>query len=166
VDETALTRYYRVVQRLRKGELLTKAAKAEGTTPATVWRFDQERRAIGKVYKPGARGKYGAVDHYDVKYRGHATFWTSDGVRHDAVPLDGKNIRLLSRYFHAVKKALNSGDEADLRAFDTVAIYDLYGNSYYLLTDINALMLLQEAQAHDVDFELLFQSGEGVLYAA
>jgi hypothetical protein len=164
--ETALARYYRVVQRLRKGEFLTRAAKAEGTTPATVWRLDQDRRIIGKVYKPGAHGKHGAVDHYELRRQGMGTFWTRDGALHVHVQLDGKNIRVLARYLNATKKAKYTGDDSDLRAFDALPLYDVFGNSYELLTDANALMLLEEAYAEAGNVEELFQSGEGVLHAA
>jgi hypothetical protein len=163
---TALARYYRVVQRLRKGELLTRAAKAEGTTPTTVWRFNQDRRIIGKVYKRGAHGKHGAVDHYELRRQGTGTFWTRDGALNVRVPLDGKNIRVLARYLNAVKKAKDTGDDSDLRAFDELPLYDVFGNRFDLLTDVNALMLLEEAYAEAGNVEDLFQSGEGVLDAA
>jgi hypothetical protein len=100
------------------------------------------------------------------KYRGRPTFWTNGGVLHEAVPVDGKNIRLLARYWNAVKKATYTGDDSDLSAFGALPIFDLYGNTYQLLTDVNALMLLLEGYEQSGDFEQLFQSGEGVLDAA
>jgi hypothetical protein len=162
-----LDKFYRVVQRLVRGERLTKAARAEGTTPTTVWRLNQSRAIIGKSYTPGARGTHGAVDHYVVRYRGRATFWTRDGVRHDAVPLDEKNLRLVSRHSNAIKKALDTGDDRALRAFDTLLVYDLAGRTYQLLTNLDALYQIHEAQVDAaVDWDALFQSGEEVLHAA
>jgi hypothetical protein len=162
-----LDRYYGVVGRLARGERLTRAARAEGTSPTTVWRLNRERAVIGKSYRPGARGPRGAVDRYVVRYRGHATFWTPDGAQHDHVALDAMNVSLVGRYFNAVKKALDTGDDRVLRAFADAVVYDLHGRTYRLLTDLNALYQIHYAQLDaDVDWEALFQSGEGVLHGA
>src|SRR5262245_55424909 len=46
-QDRALQAYYRVVKRLARGESLGKAARAEGTTPRTVNRLNDERVLFG-----------------------------------------------------------------------------------------------------------------------
>ena len=164
---STIAKFYRVVKRLATGESLTAATRAEHLSPATAWRLNEERGVVSKRYRTGKRGKKSVLSGYTLSYAGTATFWTSDEVRHDAVSLDRKNLRLLAQYQNAQKQALETGDEQRLRAYANTPIYDLHGNVYHLLTDLNALYALHDALLDDdVDWDALFQSGEGVLHAA
>jgi hypothetical protein len=164
---STIAKYYRVAKRLAAGESLAAATRAEHLSPSTAWRLNEERGVISKMYRPGKRGGKAVFDRFSVRYAGTATFWTSDGVRHDAVSLDQKNLRLLARYQNAQKQALETGDEQRLQAYAGTPMYDLHGNVYHLLTDLNALYAVHDALLEeDIDWDALFQSGEGVLHAA
>lgn len=163
---STLDRFYRVVGRLSRGESLSGATKTEHISSATIWRLNEERGIIGKRYRAGKPGKMAVFAGYSITYAGIATFWTRDLTQHNDVPLDQKNLRLVARYENAEKKTRKTGDEQVLQAFVATPAYDLRGNVYYLLTDLNALYLLHDAQlAEGTDWDALFHSEEGVVYA-
>jgi hypothetical protein len=60
------------------------------------------------------------------------------------VPLDLRNSSLLGAYWNAVDRA-KAGDVDALRPFEHLTIYDLNGNPYRLLTDINTIYSLEQA---------------------
>ena len=65
-------------------------------------------------------------------------FLTTDGSVYQNVPLDAKNASLVGTYWNEVDNALR-GKTAGLKQFQSIVIRDITGQSYQLLTDIDAI---------------------------
>jgi hypothetical protein len=163
---STLDRFYAVVRRLASGERsLTRAARAEHIAPTTVYRVNRERSTFSSRYAPGKTAAKHIRVGYDIRRAaGRASFWTADGVFHDAVAFDQNMLRVMARYDNAVRWAMDHGDPHRLDTFTGRVVYDVYGTPYWLLTDLNALYAVHQA-AEPLDIAPLFSSGEVVLSA-
>jgi hypothetical protein len=160
-----LQKYYRVVERLARGESLTKAARAEGTTPATVKRYNAERTLFHPIYRY-RDGRPSTVRGYQIEQPGSTPILTSDGMIIPAPVVDAMTASTLGRYWNAVDMALK-GDDRDLRRFRHLVIHTRDGQHHRLLTDANALRQFfdQMSEADEADFWRHFYVGRSVLYA-
>jgi hypothetical protein len=165
-EDRSLQAYYRVVARLAKGEPLGKAARAEGTTPRTVNRLDDERVLFGYLYRKGKRGQ-DVFDGYWVVNWARFPILAADRTLHPAVPLDKKNASLMGAYWNAVDEALK-GKDAALKQFAGTVIYDVHGTTYRLLTNVNAIRRFFDSLSEEAtqDFFRNFYHGREVLYVA
>jgi hypothetical protein len=165
--DPALTRYFRVVARLAKGEPLRTAIPAEHISLATVHRLNEERVLFGYTYRTGKRGQPNVFNGLWVRYHARMPILTSDGVLHPHVPLDKVSASEVGTYWNAVDAARQGKPEA-LEAFRDRVIYDADGHAYRLLTDVNALHRVFDAMSDEelADFSRTFYSGREVRYVA
>lgn len=175
--ESTLSRYYRVAQRLLRGEPLSKAARAENLAPESFRQINREARVVGKAYRePRTPGRKRSVfDRYVSGFEpgqpGHVTagFFDRSGEFHGGVALDQRFAGIVGRYLNAVDTALQTGDTAALRAFARRVVFDTSGNRYTLLTDLGALRRghesLSDAEREDY-FRLLYPRKRGRRHAA
>jgi hypothetical protein len=164
--EPTRLKYYRVADRLARGESLTRAARAEGTTPRTVKRYN----VTGRLFQPLYRyrdGQPATIRGYQVEQPGSTPILTSTGQMIEAPAVDAQTASLLGRYWNAVDKA-EHGDDRDLQVFRHVVITTRDGRSYRLLTDVNAIRAFFDgmSDADTADFWRNFYTGRAVLYAA
>jgi hypothetical protein len=163
--EPTLQKYYRVVDRLARSENLTRAARAEGTTPATVKRYNAERTLFHPLYRY-RDGRPTTVRGYQVEQPGSTPILTSDGMIITEPAVDAVTASTLGRYWNAVDKALK-GDDRDLHQFRHLVIHTRDGQHYRLLTDPNAIRQFvdQMSETDEADFWRHFYVGRAVLYA-
>lgn len=156
-------RYFGVVRRLSsRQEPLGAAARAEGISPSTVWRFNEPRNIIGKRYAPGRPGRRARHVGYTITYQGVATFFTTDGALHRDVPLDARELSVVANYDNAIQRAKRTGDTRQLERYTGTVVYDVMGNQYALLTDSNALLALEAQEDLTDSYDQLIKSGEGI----
>jgi hypothetical protein len=165
--DPALTRYFRVVARLAKGEPLRTAIPAEHISPALVHRINEERVLFGYTYRTGKRGQPNVFNGLWVRIYARMPILTTDGVLHQHIPLDKITASEVGTYWNAVDEARQGKPEA-LAAFRDRAIYDADGHSYRLLTDVNAIHYVFDRMSEEeyADFSRTFYSGREVRYVA
>jgi hypothetical protein len=165
--DSALTRYFRVVARLAKGEPLRTAVPAEHISPALVHRINEERVLFGYSYRTGKRGQPNVFNGLWVRYHARMPILTSDGVLHQHIALDKKSASEIGSYWNAVDEARQGRPEA-LEAFRGRVIYDADGHTYRLLTDVNAIHYVFDRMSDEdyADFSRTFYSGREVRYVA
>lgn len=147
-EAAAHNRDLRVLRRTRRGEPLSKAAKAEHTKPSTVIKhlpgqFSQD--GPGKRWKPTKSDRLTEL----------MNVLTPLGRM--AVPVKGSRKRkLLERYEFALWKWRNGkpGAEVELAAFEGQTV-----GGHPLITDVKLLATLEEAGV--IDFEELYASFAG-----
>jgi hypothetical protein len=163
--DPTLQKYYRVVERLAHGESLTRAARAERTTPRTVKQYNAERSLFHPLYRYRG-GTPTTVRGYEVEQPGSTPILTAEGVLITTPAVDAKTASMLGQYWNAVDKALK-GDDTDLRRFRHTVVPTRDGQHYRLLTDANAIRQIfdQMSEADEVDFWRNFYTGRSVLHA-
>ena len=148
VRESTLARVYQAAANLFTGRArsLTEAARLAGTTPRTIKRVSREQG--GQFLEPARvvskEGRHRTVGGYSIRPHTEGRIYTADGRDVGLVPLDLRNSSLLGAYWNAVDRA-KAGEVDALRPFEHVTIYDLNGNPYRLLTDINTIYSLELA---------------------
>ncbi len=165
---STLDKFYRVVDKMRQGVPLSKAARQEGISTDTVNRLNKDRRLYGKTYRDAKTpGKRAVFNGYEVGAHARMHIFTRAGEYLPHVPLDARNSSIMGRYWNAVDKAL-AGDDGDLRRFARVTVYDVNGNTYQLLTDANAVRRMFDGMTSTDarDFDRVFYSGREVLHYA
>jgi hypothetical protein len=60
----------------------------------------------------------------------------------------------IGKYFSAVRKALESGDDSGLKRFRNMVIIDADGNSHHFETDLDTLYEIEESQDEPEFFEI------------
>jgi hypothetical protein len=162
--DPTLQAYYRVVDRLARGESLSQATRAEHTTPRTVKAYNAERRLFQPLYRY-RDGRPTAVRGYQIEQPGSTPILTSSGQLISAPAVDAKVASMLGRYWNAVDKSLR-GDNTELQQFRHTVIPTRDGQHYRLLTDPNALRRFFDAMsdADESDFWRTFYSGRTVIY--
>ena len=121
-------KYYKVLKRVAAGASLSEAAKKLHIAPKTVRKLDKERDALVRDEKTGR---------YVVKASSEFDVLTRDGTLFKGVALDKYNATILGKYWNAVQKALNGSNTNTLKGYRNVPVYDIYGQRYVLLTNIN-----------------------------
>jgi hypothetical protein len=175
--ESTLSKYYRVARRVLKGEPLSQATRAEHMSGEAFRALNREARVVAKSYRaprtPGAKRQ--VFDRYVSGFRPgerahvEASFPDRDGVFHHGVPLDQKFASLVGHYLNAVDRALETGNDADLKAFAGQVVFDVHGHRYTLLTDLGALRRLHDSLTDDERadyFRLLYPRKQGRRHAA
>jgi hypothetical protein len=146
---SAEKRYYKTLKAVNAGKSLTAAAKSARISPATVRKVDKTREAL---QRDPATGKYRvrASSEFDIV--------TKDGKLLMGVPLDKANSSLLGHYWNDVQKGLNGTDPKALRRYRGKVVYDIAGNQYRLLADVNDLRSIfdQMSQGEIDNFEEKF----------
>jgi len=137
----------RVVERIARGEKRSEALRTEGLSGVTLRRREDD---------------YGAIV-YDRKERrnrlvaaGRVSFYDAGGISHDDVPFGPRDLRNMSAYMNAMRHALTTGDTTALSSFVGVTVYDVFGNPYNLLTNVDAYISL----AGVVEIDDFFESGQ------
>jgi hypothetical protein len=159
-------RFYGVVRRIGAGERsLSRAARAEHISLATVHRLNRGRGTFTPQYAPGkTTGRNVLVGYAIHKAAGRVNFWTDDRAFHPDIPFDRQMLSVMSRYDIAVHVAMDKNDERLLVPYVGMVVYDVYGTPYHLLTDLNALYQVHYRD-EDPDIAPLFTSEEVVLRA-
>lgn len=156
-EQERMARFYRVVERLGKGESLTKASKAEGLSETTVRNINEEktptREYNGRIIEGTARRVYSPkyspttgkrVRGFEVNTPNEAPVLVinpdgSSSIK--TIQVDRININTLGRYWAKVDSTLNGDTPEGLERFQGRVVYDLQGNAYPLITDPDALYL-------------------------
>ena len=144
-EKDARKRALRVLSRTRRGESLSKAARAVGIKPATVRKHlpnQFHQSASGKPWKPVSSDRLSAV----------MNVVTPSGPI--GIPVRGSKERsLLGRYNIALRnwRSGKPGAEADLKAFEGRRV-----GGHLLITDPKLLATLEDAG--QIDFEELYSS--------
>jgi hypothetical protein len=164
--DATLQRYYRVVDRLAQGERLSRAARAEHISPATVKRYNAERGLYQPLYRY-RDGRPTTVRSYQIEQPGSTPILTADGRSITSPAVDAKAATLLGKYWNAVEKALNEGDDSELRQFRHTVVQTRDGRHYRLLTNTNAIRRFFDSMsdADTADFWRTFYTGRTVVYA-
>jgi hypothetical protein len=164
---STLDRFYAVVRRLAGGERsLTRAARAKQIALATVQRVNQGRGTFSPRYALGKGTGRGVLVGYDIhRAAGRVSFWSADAVFHEGIPFDRQMLIIMAHYDNAVRWALEKNNQQLLAPYTGLIVYDLYGNAYQPLTDLNALYAVHVA-AEPLDIAPLFTSEEVVLGAS
>jgi hypothetical protein len=121
-QRAAYRRTLDALDRMRRGESLTAAARQAGTTPRTVRRY-----AGATVKRSGSRYAVGR----DRMYR-QMTVVTNTGI--EAVGVNRRESRVVGRYWNAVGRYLRSGDSSELGKFRGVSV-----GGYELETDLDVI---------------------------
>lgn len=157
-EQETMKKFYGVVKRLGKGETLEHAAKAEGISPSTIRKLN-EQRTPDRMYKgkliPGAARRAYSPAYNKVNKAGKAvrTGFQLNNTYHPPVLIinpDGSssikhiecdriNANILGSYWNNAKYALNEGEYDLLKRFEGKYVYDIHGNAYTLITDPNEL---------------------------
>lgn len=163
--DRVLLRYYHAVRELSQGKSLRQAAKTAGIAPSTVKRYNERRQLYQPVYHY-KNSQPTTVKGYQVEQPGSTPILTSDGTLILAPPVDAKMASILGSYWNAVEAALQGNDRA-LRTFTHTTIFDLYGNTYQLLTDVDTIYRFFESmsESDESDFWRTFYAGRTVIYA-
>lgn len=164
--DTVLSRFYRAVAGMARGESLSRASKTAGIAPSTVKRLNTERDIFQPIPRYTSAGKPSGVRGYQVSYAGSTPILTREGELITGPQVDVKNASILGRYWNAVDAALQ-GDDRALGKFAHTTIYDVNGNPYSLMTDVNAIRVLFDrmSDADESDFWRNFYAGRTVVYA-
>jgi hypothetical protein len=161
--ESTIGRFYGVVRRLTGGERsVTRAARAEHISLATIHRINRQRGTFSPRYVPGRTGRNVRMGYTVDRAAGRASFWTSDLVFHDGVVFDRQMLSLLAHYDNDVQRAMARNDQRLLDPYASTFAYDVYGAAYRPLTDLNALYAVHAA-AEPMDLAPLFASEEVLL---
>ncbi|MGO8948002.1 MAG: hypothetical protein ACLQUY_10135 [Ktedonobacterales bacterium] len=163
--DRVLLRYYHAVRELGQGKSLRQAARTAGISPSTVRRYNEGRQLYQPVYRY-KNGQPTTVKGYQVEQPGSTPILTREGILIVAPPVDAKNASLLGRYWNAVDTALH-GDARTLHSFAHTTIYDVNGNTYQLMTDVNAIYRFFDGMSDEdqADFWRNFYAGRTVIYA-
>ncbi len=136
-----------VIARITRGESRSAALRAEGMSGETLRRREDD---------------YGAIT-YDRKTKksqlvaaGRVSFYDAGGIAHDDVLFGPRELRTMSAYMNAMRHALTTGNTAALSSFVGVTVYDVFGNPYNLLTNVDAYISL----AGVVEIDDFFESGQ------
>ncbi len=133
------------LNRTRKGESLTRAAKVVGMAPDTVLRY------VGSAYERDARGRWvpKSNDHLFRRMRfldDHGKTWVE--------PANAKEARKIGAYWNAVD-AWTEGDVTALHRFERMRLRTRQKISLRFVTDPGQLQRL--GYAHELGFEDLYQ---------
>jgi hypothetical protein len=169
VDATRL-RYYRAAREIAAGKSKAAAARVAGISVSTFNRLNRELGLVQSIprYKPDLSGilRPSGVRGYQVEQPGSTPILTREGRLIVAPAVDRVTASLLGRYWNAVDRALK-GDDRDLQRFRHAVVYDLDGNAYHLMTDINAYRRWYDMRSgiERQDFARTFYTGRRVVYA-
>jgi hypothetical protein len=163
--DSVLTRFYGAVNELAKGTSLTRAAKAAGIAPSTVKRYNTERKLFQPIYHY-KEGKPSTVKGYRIERSGSTPLLADTGTLISDPPVDAKTASLLGQHWNAIDAALK-GDDRALRKFRHTTIQLLNGNTYRLMTDVNAIYRFFDSMSEGElsDFWRTFYTGRTVIYA-
>lgn len=131
---STLTKSFKVAQRMKNGESMTHAAKMEGISAATLKRWLNDLGFIqfdanSKRYR--ASGTLAALEIY-----------IKPGELKRLV-VDNSTASVLAKYLNRVMNAVKHNDGKLLDKYSRIAIYDVYGKSYRLVTDLDSLIVLE-----------------------
>jgi hypothetical protein len=156
---------YAAVARMSRGQTLPQSAKAEGIAPSTPRRFVTERGIAQPIYYRRG-GKHTSVKGYRIEASGSTPILADTGKVIDAPAVDSRTASLLGRYWNDVDKALRSGDGAALKKYEHTVIHTLDGQTYHLMTDLDAIRAWIAALPDERDFWRNLYRGGSVLYDA
>lgn len=144
----------RVVERIFRGESRKEALRTEGLSAETLRRYDDGRGVL--IYDRRTRRT-------QVHAAGSVSFFDALGVAHNDVPFDHREIKTMSAYNNAMRSALNGrrSGSAALASFAGVTVTDIFGNTYSLLTDVDAY----RSVAGNIEPDDFFKSGDIIVSA-
>jgi hypothetical protein len=144
IDHTrkpTLERYYQAINGMASGKSFTQAAKNAHISIATIKKLDAERHTLYRLNKR----------QWEIKSSATFPILNKEGKLFKEIPLDRKNSRIIGQYWNAAHSAY-LGDTSALSAFTNTVVFDLYGNQYHLLTQVDDLISIME-QIGDADRE-------------
>lgn len=152
-EQETMKAFYGVVKRLGNGETLASAAKAEGISPSTIRKINEqktpERNYKGKLIPGATRRVFSpaytvnkktgkAVRHgfqLNNKYEAPVLIINPDGSSDiNTITCDRINASILGSYWSHVQQALDGEYDLSVK-FGGKFVYDLDGNAYPLVTD-------------------------------
>lgn len=133
-QSATLTKSYRVAQRMKNGASMTHAARMEGISFSTLKRHMSE---LGFVKFDEKTKRYRAED----TLAGLEVYVKPGELRRLIV--DKTTASLLAEYLNKVMKAIKNNDAKLLEKFTRIAIHDVNGLSYRLVTDLDTLIVLE-----------------------
>jgi hypothetical protein len=163
--EALQRRKYAAIARMSRGESLPQAAKAEGIAPSTLRRFIKQSGAVQPVYHRRG-GKPTSVMGYRIEASGSTPILTDAGQVIAAPAVDSRTASLLGRYWNDVDKARISGDGASLQKYEHTVIHTLDGQTYHLMTDLDAIRAWIAALPDEHAFWRNLYQGGSILHDA
>jgi hypothetical protein len=163
--EVLLGRKYSAIARMSRGESLPQAAKTEGIAPSTLRRFIKQSKAAQPIYNRRG-GKPTRVMGYRIEASGSTPILTDAGQVITPPAVDSRTASLLGRYWNDVDKALTSGNGTSLKKYEHTVIHTLDGQTYHLMTDLDAIRAWIAALPDERDFWRNLYHGGSVLYDA
>jgi hypothetical protein len=145
-DHEGYRRALDVLARMRRGESLSSAARAVGTTP------DAVRRYAGSALSRGTNGRYEAKAS-DRLYR-KMKFLDANGIR-AVEPANSREASKLGRYWDTLDYYLRTGDDRRLRRFRRQLLRTRDKTRLPFLTDLDTINYL--ARAGELSFEDLYE---------
>ena len=140
---SAEKRYYKTLKAVNAGKSLTAAAKAAHISTATVRKLDKTRDALQRDQITGK---------YAVRASSEFVIPTKDGRLLNGVPVDKANASILGHYWNDVQKGLNGKYPKALKRYRGKVVYDIAGNQYRLLADVNDVRsILEQMSQGEVD---------------
>lgn len=138
-EQTMLAKKYAAVARMRSGDSLRHAAKAEGIGPSTLRRFIKEQGIADPTYSRSRGGRPARIRSYSLSERYRAPILADDGTFLALAPVDHKTASLLGSYWQDVMFALE-GHGNTLGAYASATVYTLDGRGpYRLMTDLDTI---------------------------
>ncbi len=136
----------RIVSRMRDdGVSLRRAARDANTSPKTVIRL------AGSAVRKGKQGRYVAASR-DRLLR--VIVIPMDNGTREIATRDSRQATQVSRYYHALRRFLRTGDASALRTFEGQQITTLGNERVALVTDVDAVKRLGNAGV--LSFESLY----------
>jgi hypothetical protein len=135
-----------VLNRMRHGESLAAASRAEGIAPDTV------RRYVGSALERDAHGQFRAKD-TDRLYR--ALYMVDERGRFTVEPADSREASKLARYNSAVHRYLTTGDDTQVRRFERLRLRTRDRQSLRFVTDPATIERL--AAAGEFEYSSLYK---------
>lgn len=138
----------KILRYMRKGDSLTKAVEKVGVNK------DFAVKHLGKaLHKSNGKWKVNAADNIETEM----LIYDRNAGQITIVTANSRDRRLIGKYFAAVQKALKDGDITPLKKFAGVKITDANGEEHSLVTDLDQLYDIAEAQ-EEPEFLQIYQS--------
>ena len=144
-------KFYDAIDRMRKGESLTKAARESGTTPRTIQRVNEELDVV--------RRKSGSKSEYEFTNKNEIILTDNDAWIRGTEPvhLDKRSASTYGKYLNDLKRSSSfGGDDSILQKYVDKPLYDTNGKQYYLMTDVDEILEFMDAM--DITWEDLIKS--------
>ena len=126
----------KILRYMKKGDSLTKATERIGINKEFAVKH------LGKaLYKSKGKWRVNATDSIETEM----LIYDRNAGQITITTANSRDRRLIGEYFNTVHKALNEGDNAPLKTFDSVKIIDAKGEEHSLVTDLEPLYEILDA---------------------